>query len=52
MKRKFYEQPDVKIENLKSNNSFLKRKKYELIIQEISQLKRRDRKKNQKIINC
>ena len=45
MKRKFYEQLDVKIENKKSNNSFLNREKYELLIQEISQLKR-------KIINC
>ena len=52
MKRKFYEQLDVKIENKKSNNSFLNREKYELLIQEISQLKRGDRKKNQKIINC
>ena len=40
MKRKFYEQLDVKIENKKSNNSFLNREKYELLIQEISQLKR------------
>ena len=48
MKRKFYEQLDVKIENKKSNNSFLNREKYELLIQEISQLKRGDRKKEPK----
>ena len=48
MKRKFYEQLDVKIENKKSNNSFLNREKYELLIQEISQLKRGDRKKESK----
>ena len=48
MKRKFYEQLDVKIENKKSNNSFLNRKKYELLIQEISQLKRGDSKKEPK----
>ena len=29
MKRKFYEQPDLKIENKKRNNSFLNREKYE-----------------------
>ena len=34
-----------KIENKNSNNSFLSREKYELIIQEISQLNRGDRKK-------
>ena len=45
MKRKFYEQLDVKIENKKSNNSFLNTEKYVLFIQEISQLKRGDRKK-------
>ena len=48
MKRKFYEQLDVKTENKKSNNSFLNREKYELLIQEISQLKRGDRKKEPK----
>ena len=48
MKRKFYEQLDVKIENKKSNNSFLNREMYELLIQEISQLKREDRKKTPK----
>ena len=48
MKRKFYEQLDVKIENKKSNNSFLNREKYELLIQEISQLKRGDHKKEPK----
>ena len=48
MKRKIYEQLDVKIENKKSNNSFLNRKKYELFIQEISQLKRGDGKKEPK----
>ena len=48
MKRKFYEQLDVKIENKKSNNSFLNTEKYVLFIQEISQLKRGDRKKEPK----
>ena len=48
MKRKFCEQRNVKIENKKSNNSFLNREKYELLIQEISQLKRGDRKKEPK----
>ena len=48
MKRKFYEQLDVKIENEKSNNSFLSREKYELLIQEIFQLKRGNRKKEPK----
>ena len=48
MKRKFYEELDVEIENKKSNNSFLNREKYELLIQEISQLKRGDRKKEPK----
>ena len=48
MKRKFYKQLDVKTENKKSNNSFLNREKYELLIQEISQLKRGDRKKEPK----
>ena len=48
MKRKFYEQLDVKIENKKSNNSFLNREKYELLIQEISQPKQEDRKKEPK----
>ena len=52
MKRKFYEQLDVKIENKKSNNSFLNRGKYQLLIQEISQLKQGAVKKNQRIINC
>ena len=52
MKRKFYVQLDVKIENKKSKNSFLNREKYEILIQEISQLKRGDPYKNQKIINC
>ena len=47
MKRKFYEQLDVKIEN-----SFLNGEKYELLIQEISQLKRGDLRKTQKIISC
>ena len=45
MKRKFYEQVDVKIETKKSNNSFFNREKYELLILEISHLKRGDRKK-------
>ena len=45
MKRMLYEQLDVKIENKKSNKSFLNREKYELLIHEISQLKRGDRKK-------
>ena len=49
MKRKFYEQRDVKIENEKSNNSFLNREKCELLIQEICQLKRGDRKKEQQL---
>ena len=44
MKRKFYVQLDVKIENKKSKNSFLNRKKYELLIQ----LKQGDRKKEPK----
>ena len=48
MKRKFYEQLDVKIVNKICNNSFLNREKYELLIQEISQLKRGDRKKEPK----
>ena len=48
IKRMLYEQLDVKIENKKSNNSFLNREKYELLIQEISQLKRGDRKKEPK----
>ena len=48
MKRKFYVQLDVKIENKKSKNSFLNRKKYELLIQEIPQLKQGDRKKEPK----
>ena len=48
MKRKFYEQLDVKVEDKKSNNSFFNREKYELLIQEISQLKRGDRKKEPK----
>ena len=48
MKRKFYEQLDVKIKNKKSKNSFLNREKYELLIQEIPQLKRGDRKKELK----
>ena len=47
-KRKFYEQVDVKIETKKSNNSFFNREKYELLILEISQLKRGDRKKQPK----
>ena len=47
-KRKFYERLDVKIENKESNNSFLNREKYELLIQEISQLKRGDHKKEPK----
>ena len=47
-KRKFYEQLDVKIENLKKNNSFLNREKCELLIQQISQLKRGDHKKEPK----
>ena len=41
MKKKFYEQLEVKIENKKSNNSFLNRENFELLIQE----KRGDRKK-------
>ena len=48
MKTNFYEQLDAKIENKKSNNSSLKREEYELLIQEISQLKRGDRKKESK----
>ena len=48
MKRKFYEQLDVKIENKKSSSSFLNRERYQLLIQEISQLKRGDRKKEPK----
>ena len=48
MKKKFYEQLDVKIANKISSNSFLNREKYELLIQEISQLKRGDRKKEPK----
>ena len=48
MERKFYEHLDVKIENKKSEDSFLNREKYELLIQEISQLKRGDRKKEPK----
>ena len=44
MKKKFYEQLDVKIENKKSNNSFLNRENFELLIQE----KRGDRKKEPK----
>ena len=48
MKRKFYEQLAVKIENKKSSNSFLNKEKYELGIQEISLLKRGDRKKEPK----
>ena len=48
-KRKFYERLDVKIENKESNNSFLNREKYELLIQKISQLKRGDRKKEPKV---
>ena len=51
MKKKFYEQLVVKIENKKGNNPFLNREKYELLIQEIYQLKRGDRQKNQEIIN-
>ena len=48
IKRKYYEQLDLKIENKKSNNSFFNREKYELLNQEIFQLKRGDRKKEQK----
>ena len=48
MKRKFYDQLDVKIENQKSSSSFLNRERYQLLIQEISQLKRGDRKKEPK----
>ena len=48
IKKKFYEQLDVKIENKKSINSFLNREKCELLIQEISQLKWGDRKKEPK----
>ena len=43
MERKFYGQLDAKIENKK--NSFLNGEKYESLIQEISQLKRGERKK-------
>ena len=39
MKRKFYEQLDGNIENKRSNNSFFNRETYEILIQEISQLK-------------
>ena len=49
MKRKFYEQLDVKIENKKSNSLFLNREKYELLIQERYQLKRGDRKKEPEV---
>ena len=48
MKRRLYEELDVKIENKKNNNSFLNREKYELLIQELSQLKWGDRKKEPK----
>ena len=48
MKRKFYKQLDVKIENKKSNNPFLNREKHELLIQEICQLKLGDRIKEPK----
>ena len=44
MERKFYEQLDAKTENKKKNNSFLNGEKYESLIQEISQLKRGQRK--------
>ena len=44
MERKFYEQLDAKMENKKKNNSFLNGEKYESLIQEISQLKRGQRK--------
>ena len=36
IKRKFYEQLDVKIKNKKSNNSVLSREMYEPLIQGIS----------------
>ena len=49
MKWKSYEQLDVKTGNKKSNNLFLSREKYELLIQKISQLKRGDRKKEPKV---
>ena len=48
MKRKFYEHLDVMIENKKIENSFLNRETHELLIQDISQLKRGDRKKQPK----
>ena len=50
MKRKFYLQLDVNIENKKSNNSFWieKSTNYSRVIQEISQLKRGDPKKEPK----
>ena len=44
MERKFYQQLDTKIENNKKK-SFLNGEKYESTFQEISQLKRRERKK-------
>ena len=45
MERKFYEQLDGKIENKNSSNLFLISEKYEPLIQEISQPKRGERKK-------
>ena len=48
MKRKFYNQLDVKIQNKKNNNWFLNREKHELLIQEICQLKLGDRIKEPK----
>ena len=45
MESKFYEQLDAKIENKKNSYSFLNGEKYESLIQEISQLKRGERKK-------
>ena len=44
MERKFYEQLDPKIEN-KRKNSFLNGEKYKSLIQELSQLKQRERNK-------
>ena len=52
MKRKFYEQLDVKIENKKSNNSFLNREKYELHFKRYLNWNEKTVEKNQKIISC
>ena len=49
MERDFYEQLDAKIENKKSNSSFWNGEKYESLIQEMTQLKRRERKKEPRV---